>query len=174
MRTVWDMRSLALVLLLAGTAFAQDDGPERAGWKVIWSPEGYFAYPAEPEEPGEAGSVQSEPAPPAAPAPAPSPAAAALPVPLPAPSAAVECSELRDRFAQRAYELRGVMLDEETAGWVRRNHIYPGSQGPVLQNPWITYAAMGYASADWLAFNALSWDTQLRSLAEDLARCEAP
>lgn len=124
---------------------------------------GYIRYQVEPgddQEPaGELTVVHEE----RKPAPAPQPAAAEEAVPAAPRSRARSCADERGKLLARLFEMQGLRIDPDFARWLEHNRAL-GTSG--ISNLFL-------AGSEPLLQLAVKTDGIARSLAEDLARCEA-
>jgi hypothetical protein len=124
---------------------------------------GYIRYQVEPgddqEPPGELMVVHEE----RKPAPAPQLATAEeAPAPAPRPHPR-SCADERGKLLSRLFEMQGLQIDPDFARWLERNRAL-GTSG--ITNLFL-------AGGEPLLQLAVKTDGIARSLAEDLARCEA-
>lgn len=124
---------------------------------------GYIRYQVEPgddQEPaGELTVVHEE----RKPAPAPQPAATEEAVPAAPRSRARSCADQRGKLLARLFEMQGLQIDPDFARWLEHNRAL-GTSG--ISNLFL-------AGSEPLLQLAVKTDGIARSLAEDLARCEA-
>jgi hypothetical protein len=125
---------------------------------------GYIRYQVEPgddQEPaGELTVVHEE----RRPAPVPEPGAEEAPAPAPTQrSRARPCADERGKLLARLFEMQGLQIDPEFARWLEHNRSL-GTAG--ITNLFLV-------GGEPLLQLAVKTDGIARSLAEDLARCEA-